>query len=150
MLNNTDYQNFTEAFERIGVRMPSDEHCAKLLAWLYAYGGGVEAVVYNKKLNADIFIAQKRANLNGGEMPNLQFFRIMQKYLLEAEQIMKMNKRTDPAWVFEIHAYYNLSISQLKSENEIYTDSLDSIPRKGKREERQNIPNTVGSQMLLL
>lgn len=43
-----------------------NEFACKLLAYVYAMGGGNEAVVLHKELNAGIKEAQKMLNLYGG------------------------------------------------------------------------------------
>lgn len=77
-----------QAFSQIGFTMMSDEFAAKLLAYVYVMGGGNEAVVYHKSMNADIHIAQQKANLYGGSIPNLEMIPLINKYIKELEKSM--------------------------------------------------------------
>ena len=104
-----DYQKMLDTCESAGIKMISDDHCCRLLAWLYVYGGGNEAVTINMKLNKNIMIAQKRLNLLGGEVPNVELLPTLQSYIREIEPIMHGAKITHPKWVYSICDYYGLS-----------------------------------------
>jgi hypothetical protein len=103
------YKQIIETAENAGLKVISDDHCCKLLAWLYAYGGANEAVLYNVKLNANILIAQKRLNINGSERPNSELFDLLKKYLNEVEPIMNGKSKEHPKFIYEICDYYGLS-----------------------------------------
>lgn len=79
-----------------GLKVLSDDYCAKLLAWLYVYGGGSEQVVYDQELNADIKYAQLRANLIGGQIPDVKICKQIRHYvpLMEAD-----NERRHVKWI---------------------------------------------------
>jgi hypothetical protein len=103
------YNDLNETCESAGMKMLSDDWCCKLMAWLLAYGGGNEAVIFNVKLNADIKIAQKRLNLLGGEIPNIQLLGTLQTYSKELEGYLGMDKSyKEPEWIEEINTRYNL------------------------------------------
>lgn len=108
-----EYQKMLDTCESAGIKMISDDHCCRLLAWLYAYGGGNEAVTMNMKLNRNILIAQKRLNLNGGEVPNTQLLPALQSYIHEVEPIMNGAKIPHPQWAYDICDYYGLSTKLL-------------------------------------
>lgn len=91
-----------------GMKLISDEHCCKLLAWLYAYGGGTEAVTLNFVLNEDIKYAQKRLNIIGGDIPNTELLPLLQKYMREIDAFKSGAAKKQPAWVKEICKYYRL------------------------------------------
>ncbi len=101
------HQVFTTA-ENAGIKVISDDHCCRLMAWLYAYGGGVEAVLFNVKMNEHIMLAQKRLNINGGEIPNLATFGLLKSYLNDVEQVLRKKTTEHPAWAYELCDYYNI------------------------------------------
>ncbi len=92
------------------------EKYAKLLAWVYAYGGGCEAVTLNLRMVADIAVAQKIFNVSGGERP--QHTEILQKYLQEVKFALSRKeypKDTEhPAWAYEICEKYNIKPHYVK------------------------------------
>lgn len=106
------YEKLHATAENAGLKILSDEHCCKLLAWLYAFGGGDESVVFNYKLNVDIKTAQKRLNIEGGETPNAELLPILQGYLREVNPFFTEPQKpvTQPEWVKEICKYYGLSV----------------------------------------
>lgn len=92
-----------EAFNLIGSSMMSNGFAAKLLAYVYVYGGGNEAVVYNEGLNAGIAIAQQKFNIKGGEIPKRISIPLIKVYV---KQLQKYGKNTE--WLDEIYQRYNL------------------------------------------
>lgn len=76
-----DYERLLATAEQCGLKIISDEWCAKLLAWLYLFGGGQEMTVFNTKLRSDIFEAQRRANLFGGERPDAEMCDAINGYI---------------------------------------------------------------------
>jgi hypothetical protein len=88
--------------------MFSDDFCCKLLAWVFIFGGGNEAITLNKVMRESIFVAQKRLNLLGGEVPNAELLPLLQKYIRQAEY--HENGIEECAWVnTEINKRYALS-----------------------------------------
>jgi len=63
----------------------TDDFCCKLLAWLYVFGGGQEAPVFNGRMNVDIAIAQSRMNAYGGEVPNVRLLPTLRRYVRDLE-----------------------------------------------------------------
>ena len=102
------YRRMAQTAEQVGINVRSDEHCAKLLAWLYAYGGSSEAVVFNVKLNTDIQLAQQRFNLSGGQRPDPNKISILRKYLKEVDPILRRIHHNHPSWVAEIQKIYGI------------------------------------------
>jgi len=102
------YRQLINSCEAAGLKVISDEKCCKLLAWLYAYGGSTESVVFSYKLNEDIQYAQKRLNVFGGEKINTD--EQLRGYLLEVEKSCQ-GKAPHPPWAYEICDYYGLSRS---------------------------------------
>jgi hypothetical protein len=87
----------------------SDDHCSRLLAYVYVLGGGNEAVVINGKLNAHIKEAQRRANLFGGKFPNTAFLPSIQKYVKELEEwINSKGEIKKPKWFQNFETVYSL------------------------------------------
>jgi hypothetical protein len=102
MLDNLLEQLYRTA-ESAGIKILSDDHCCQLLAWLNVYGGGVEKVVLDGKLRTDIFEAQKRLNLYGGEIPNPELLPKLQGYMKSLSDY-----NNPPEWVKELKQRYGI------------------------------------------
>lgn len=96
------YEDLVKTANQCGLKIISDDFCAKLLAWLL-YCGNTEAVVYNEKLRIDIMEAQRRLSCYGGEIPKL--VEKLQKY---SSDFGDWNFTEEPSWVSEIKIRYNL------------------------------------------
>ena len=94
-------QQVSDTFEQIGVTIYSDELCCQVLAYVFVYGGGNEQVVYNTAFNQVIRIAQKKANIFGSEIPNIEYVALIQKYIKEL-------KISEPKWLLSLEKRYNL------------------------------------------
>lgn len=104
------YRRLKRTAEGAGMKLISDDRCCQLLAWLYAYGGGTEAVTQNFVLNEDIKYAQERLNLYSGEIPNVELLPLLQKYMQEIDAFKRVNR--EPRWVEEICKYYRITKSK--------------------------------------
>lgn len=118
--------------ENAGLKVISDEHAAKLLAWTYAYGGGVENVVLDAKMVAHIKVAQKRFNIEGGEVPNPELFPLLQRYTKEAELVLRNAKTPPPAWAYEIADYYNIKRSYIFNHEQVSNRMVPGAATAGK------------------
>lgn len=101
-----------EMFNTVGSSMMSADFAGKLLAFLYKYGGGMEAVTLHQGLNAGIMIAQEKFNIKGGSIPTQEGLIEIQKRVkeLDAEK-----EELSCPWLWEVYLRYDLSTSQLKS-----------------------------------
>lgn len=97
---NSFYKELLSTAESAGLKIISDEHCYKLIAWLYVFGGGREEVAYNTKLRENIFYAQKNLNILGGESPTPETISKIQHYVKEYESNRELRK--------EIEEFYGL------------------------------------------
>lgn len=92
------------AFNSMGASMYSNDFSAQILSYTFVFGGSNEAVTQNKKLSFAISIAQKKANLYGGEIANNEMMQLIQKYIDECRQgkaggwIKKICERYDLKW----------------------------------------------------
>ncbi|MDO5575655.1 MAG: hypothetical protein Q4F84_01135 [Fibrobacter sp.] len=77
----TEYEKLMATANQCGIKVISDDWCCCLLAWLYVYGGGNEATVYNSNLRVDIEEAQRRLNIFGGEVPKKELCQKMSDYI---------------------------------------------------------------------
>lgn len=100
----TDYEKLMNTASQCGLKIISDDFCAKLLAWLMFFGD-TEAVTYNVKLRTDIAEAQRRLNCYGGEIPNKEITEKFRKYCTDCGGWFKTKK---PEWIKEIEGKYNL------------------------------------------
>lgn len=99
------YKAMLDTANMADIKIMSDDYCCQLLAWTYAYGGGVEAVVYNVKLNTEIKHAQERLNIMGGCIPNVRLLPLLQKYIKETKTGLKKDM---PDWAKKIGHKYNI------------------------------------------
>lgn len=102
----------------VGLPIVSMDKCCQLLAWLYVYGGGNEATVFNAKFRYAVLYAQHRMNLFGGETPNGEWLPVLQEYIKEAESDCdrRMAARRDDekyittlSWIKDIEKTYNIT-----------------------------------------
>ena len=96
-----------DAFNQIGSSMMSDDFASKLLAWFMVYGGGNESTIIDEKLNFGIRLAQKKANIYGGEIPKYDLIKKMQERIGELKQ---NGKKTE--WLNELIDRYGKTILQ--------------------------------------
>jgi hypothetical protein len=96
-----------QAFNQIGASMMTDDFAAKLLAYVFVMGGGNEAVVCHEGLSAGIFMAQRKFNVFGGEVPRAEGVALMNKYIKELESSYE-NGEYRAEWLSEIYKRYDL------------------------------------------
>ena len=101
-----------EMFNIVGSSMMSADFAGKLLAFLYKYGGGMEAVTLHKGLNAGIMIAQEKFNIKGGSVPLLEGVRELQ---LRIRELNAEKEDLSCPWLWEIYLRYGLDTKGLKS-----------------------------------
>lgn len=109
-------QQMEEAFNLVGHSMMKEDFAAKLLAYTYVCGGGNEAVVLHRGLNAGIGIAAQKFKIKGGEVPDAAGVVLIQKYIKELETKEKelgyVDFTKDPVkhvpWLREIFERYDL------------------------------------------
>jgi hypothetical protein len=114
------YKAMLETADNCDMKILSDDFCCQLLAFTLNFGGSLEAVVMNPKMNAEIMSAQKRLNIYGGESPNVKLVPLLQKYITESSlKVIKINdKYYPPQWFYDICDRYELNSKSL-SENGI-------------------------------
>jgi hypothetical protein len=98
------YKLIQKTSEHAEIKIISDEHCCKLLAWVYSCDS--EMATRNFILNEHIKYAQKRLNLYGGEIPNKELLPMLQKYVKEIDAFKKGTLNVQPIWITEICKYY--------------------------------------------
>lgn len=100
------YAQWLESCRQADIPAISADTCAKILAIVYVYAGSME-LVFNTKLKADIEYAHKRANLFGGEVPNMDIAELMKTYIRDIEQFYETKAergifqipKSHPEWV---------------------------------------------------
>lgn len=103
----TLYKLITDTAEQAGIKVLSDARCCQLLAWVLDIGGYTEESTHNIKLNQDIHIAQRRLNITGGGIPNIELITIFNEY--HSELLNYLNKKTEkPQWLIDFENYYKL------------------------------------------
>jgi len=96
------YFDFLLAAEEINPFF-TDVYLAKILAMLYVHGGACESTVYDDKFNSLIRLAQKRFNINGGEIPTRKGILLINKFVKELE-----NPKSMPIWAIDIAKKFNI------------------------------------------
>jgi hypothetical protein len=120
-----------QMFNKVGSSMMSDDFCAKLLAFTYHFN--TELVVLHKGLNAGIMIAQEKANMKGGCVPDPVIVREFNRYMLDLEKGEEEEKEKGKdaylkhaPWLQEIYDRYELenyySTRKPKKEKDPETD----------------------------
>lgn len=82
------YEQWIQGLDSAGIHPISDDTVAKILAIVYVYGGSME-FIYNEKLMTDIVYVQKRAKLNGTEVPNASIVNEVKRYIKDIEDFLK-------------------------------------------------------------
>jgi hypothetical protein len=108
--------NFYISAGLAGLKIIPDDKCCRLLAWLYAYGGGNEQVLDSRVSDA-VFYAQGRLNLLGGEKPNADLLPVLQGYIKEITGDSPLdffcnpkNGKYDnpPAWIIDLEKEFGI------------------------------------------
>lgn len=95
------YEEWVQSLQQVGIHPISDDTVAKILAIVYVYGGSME-FIFNEKLKADIFYAQKRAKLNGGEVPDVDIVREIRRYIEDIEGFLEKAKTVKSDTPFDV------------------------------------------------
>jgi len=98
------YKKLLETCAYAGISILNDEHCAKLLAVVYAYA--TEQITASPKILADVAYAQQEFGLIGGEELDAG------KIVLLQRRIDELRKEPRPVWVAEIESRYKIVLSQ--------------------------------------
>lgn len=107
METNNLYQDILETALNADLHVLSDEKCCQLMAWVLDIGGYTEESTHNIKLKTDIFYAQKRLNILGGEIPTPENIPMIKKY--HKELIAYLNEEIEkPQWLISLEHYYKL------------------------------------------
>lgn len=101
------YKQLLETAECAGLKVISDERCCQLMAWLLEVGGYTEESTHNQKLREDIFTAQKRLNLFGGETPNAELLPIFKEFHQEITSFIE-GKTEKPSWLTSLEKHYKI------------------------------------------
>jgi len=102
-----------------GLPIISTDNCCRLLAWLYVFGGGNEAVTQDDKLRNSIVYAQYRLNILGGEVPDVEWLPVLCDYIAELECYAKdvaaaikagkdKNEVPQPDWLEGVEKQYKV------------------------------------------
>lgn len=100
------YRQLLEACEETGIKMLSDDYCCQLLAVVDVFGN--EDMVFQGMFAEDIKVAQKRANIFGGVVPNAELAAKVKYYIDELnealheahEEILNDKSSKDIEWSF--------------------------------------------------
>ena len=79
------YEQWLDSCHEAGLPALSKDTCARLLAIVGVIGGNNEVFTHNTKLVAEWKYAQKRFNIQGGEIPNAEGVELIKKYYHELE-----------------------------------------------------------------
>ena len=104
-------KNFYQSALEFDLPVISTDKCCKILAWVYVYGGGCEAVVVDEAFSNAILYAQARANIGGGKRPNGEYVKLIQQYVksIISHDLDKEGYRNPPDWVYELEKEYGIN-----------------------------------------
>jgi hypothetical protein len=91
--------------ESAGLKIISDDKCCRLLAWLHVCGGTNEQTVFDGRLNNALLYAQKRLNLLGGEIPDVELLPVLHEYIKSIT-----DHKNPPEWVLELEKEYDIKV----------------------------------------
>lgn len=104
------YENWINALEIINIKPISDDTCCKLMAILYVFGGSSEVFTHNIKLVVDIKYAQRRMNLFGGEIANIDLLSNIKSYIKELQPNGLYGEDVKCDWAIELMNKYNINM----------------------------------------
>ena len=81
----------------------TDDYCCQLLATVYVFGS--EDMIFGKRLNKDITVAQKRLNISGGHIPDGKLVSKLKEYVDELEQSIKRARKEQNGWGAAVSSY---------------------------------------------
>jgi hypothetical protein len=106
-MNESFIKSFFQTAINCELNVYSDDFCCKILSWVYVFGGGREETVVDPFFREAILYAQKRLNIAGGEIPNIDLLPLLQQYVKEAESYRKQ-EIDKPFWITEIEDKYKI------------------------------------------
>ena len=96
-------RQFYETALPVGIPVISGDKCCQILAWLFIYGGANEQTIINERLRDSILYAQRRLNINGGELPDKELVPVLQSYIKSVVDWVK-----PPDWVLELEKEFGI------------------------------------------
>lgn len=106
------YEQWLESCKQADIPALTKDTCARLLAIIGVIGGSMEDFTHNKKLIADWKYAQKRFNIEDGEVPDVEGVVLVKKYYHELKDYYKNAPRDEqsqsslavvhPQWVSDM------------------------------------------------
>ena len=98
-------EDWLEACLSVGIPAITTDTSARILAIVYVHGGGEEDMVLNRKFTNDVRYIQQRFHIQGGEVPDQGFARLMRHYVTELETYLKAHvsdKTSIPDWAHRL------------------------------------------------
>lgn len=86
-------EHWLEACLSIGIPAITTDTSARIMAIVGVHGGGEEEMVLNRKFTNDVRYIQQRFHIQGGEVPDQDFARLMRHYVKELEDYMAAHSR---------------------------------------------------------
>jgi hypothetical protein len=109
--NNNLLLLFNEAILNAKINPFSKDKAARILAYLFHYGGSNEKIVYSQKAQADIFTAQKMGNMYGGEIPDKEVSQLYKHYCAEIQESYQSGGQFLD-WVLDISSSWGITHKQ--------------------------------------
>ena len=91
-----------------GIPIISGDKCCQLLAYLYIYGGENEQMTTDNRISSAMFYAQKRLNILGGRVPDLELLPVLQNYIKSAADKHGVPYDEPPEWVIELEKEFGI------------------------------------------
>ena len=99
------YRDWLNAFHSVDIPAITSDTCARIMAIVNVHGGGEEDMVLSPKITNDVQYIQQRFHIQGGEIPDRDFARLMRHYVRELEDYMKRHphdKTSIPEWAHKL------------------------------------------------
>lgn len=98
-------EDWLEACLSVGIPAITTDTSARLMAIVGVHGGGEEEMVLNRKFTNDVLYIKQRFHIQGGEVPDQDFARLMRHYVKELKDYMKehtTDKTSIPQWAHKL------------------------------------------------
>lgn len=98
-------ENFRKAMyaacRQVGMEIVPKDVGARVMAFILLQGGD-ERICYSPRMMCEIEHIQERYNIKGGEVPDKDFARLIQKYTKELEEYTDAHNGDWPEWLYDL------------------------------------------------
>jgi len=106
--NDNFRQQLYETALSADIPIISGDKCCQLMAYLYVYGGENEQMTTDARIYSAMFYAQKRLNIFGSEVMDLELMPVLQNYIKSAADKYGVPYNETPEWVLELEKEFGI------------------------------------------